>query len=146
MRIVRRCKRNKFQGFENSGAATAGNSQGSVALSGGDFRSPLLTYVICGGSKPFGPHAASFWAPRDSPFLKRSEQSRCPKQDPRTCTSCSKTRQATRPGLPRRNHRKISSVFLRIELHGTRADFRTGFVQFARLIFGLNLHFCARFR
>jgi hypothetical protein len=36
------------------------------------------------GTKSFGPHAVSFRATRASPFLKRSEQSRCPKQDPRT--------------------------------------------------------------
>lgn len=87
-RIVRRCKRKKFQGFENSGRFYGRKSTSLVSLYPAALsRSFIMTYGRCEGSKSFGPYAVSFRATRASPLLKRSEQSRCPKQDPRACPS-----------------------------------------------------------
>jgi hypothetical protein len=63
-----------------------------------------MTFGRREGSKSFGP-AATFRTTSASSLLKRSEQGRCPKQDPRKCPSCSKGSQATRLAPSRSNIR-----------------------------------------
>jgi len=61
-----------------------------ISVSGGAFPSLLMTYRCCGGSKSFGPWAASFRVTRCSPFLEYSEQNRCQSRGLQTRSSCSK--------------------------------------------------------
>jgi hypothetical protein len=59
-RIVRRCKRKKFQGFENFGRFYGGNHKFGIAISGGVSLSFLMTYGRCEGSKSFGSIGCDF--------------------------------------------------------------------------------------
>jgi hypothetical protein len=55
-RIVRRCKRKTFQGFENFGRFYGRKyHKFGIAISGDVSRSFLMTYRRCEGSKSFGP-------------------------------------------------------------------------------------------
>jgi hypothetical protein len=105
----------------------------------------LMTYGRCEGSKSFGPQAVSFRTARASSFLKRSEQRRCPKQDPRTCSPCSKASQGTRPGPSRSNQSRQDIFGIFPDQTANDRSRLQRFVQVAELLFGLDLHFCALF-